>query len=105
MNIYKINKINKTLFFPEFSRSIVPAGPCRPVRSGSGAAGISAGVCGREATPSAVHHHLRGQCHQGNTPAGKRHGNKYKRGTGALIVDVDDIEIIISDSGQETFKK
>lgn len=70
------------LFLPEFSRRrIVPAGPCGPVQSGSGAAGISAGVRGGEGTPSAIHHHLRGQRHQGLTPTGQRHGNKYKRGT------------------------
>lgn len=74
------NKLN--LFsFPEFSRRIVYAGPCGPVRPGSGAAGISAGVCGGEAAPSAIHHHLRGQSHQGNAPTGKCHGNEHKRGT------------------------
>ncbi|KAI3363900.1 hypothetical protein L3Q82_001498 [Scortum barcoo] len=30
-------------------------------------------------TPSAVHHHLRWQRHQGNAPAGQRHGNQQER--------------------------
>lgn len=61
-----------------FRQRLVPAGPCGPVRSGSGAVWISAGVRGGEATPSTVHHHLCGQRHQGNAAAGQRHGSKYK---------------------------
>lgn len=56
------------------------SGPCSPVRSGSGTPWMSPDVRRGEASASAVHHHLRGKCHQGNAEAGKRYGNKHKRG-------------------------
>lgn len=85
--IYKLKCRNKQVFLlPECSsRRLGPAGPRDPGRSGSGAVGVSAGLRGRAATPSALHHHLRGQRYQGNAPAGQRHGNQHQRGTEKVI--------------------
>uniref|UniRef100_A0A3Q3NFH1 Bifunctional protein GlmU-like n=1 Tax=Labrus bergylta TaxID=56723 RepID=A0A3Q3NFH1_9LABR len=61
-------------------RRIPPAGPRGPLWPGSGAAGVSAGVCEGSRTQGAVHHELCGERHQGDAQVGKRHGIKHKRG-------------------------